>query len=264
MQPILAKSRERHHFDVFQLGTEIIETVQSRRNSEDQMASNDSTTSFHNIMEDKDHSYVSRYFLSTLLLANQSNIEISINNKSSEKPSSWQDINLKLLSTKRHTVAIEDNIGMINNNKSKANDDSKTKSKATQIKSSNQKFNNNKMNVEYKDDCSEDDEPLLKLQTIGKSLKKSSLKRCNDNASSTSTPFMKKKSSLAIIQSVEVIPASLISLNTMAGTSQQAKSQESIHVNLNAVQTLQPIEKVQKRNNDLDSGIFSIDDVSST
>ena len=267
LQPILAKSRERHHFDVFQLGTEIIETVQSRRNSKDQLPSNESSSSdkpsasFHNIMEDKDHSYVSRYFLSTLLLANQSNIEISINNKSSEKPTSWKDLNLKLLSTKRHTVAIEDNIGMIDN-KTKSSD-SKAKSKTTPIKTPAQTTKTNKEDMEYtEDDNDEGNEPFVKLQNIKKSVKKSSLKRVNDNA--TSTPYVKKKSSLATIQSVEIIPASLTPLNIRPSTSQQAKSNEFFHVNLNEVRTLQPIEKVQKINDDLDSGIFSIDDISTS
>lgn len=267
LQPILAKSRERHHFDVFQLGTEIIETVQSRSNSKDQLALNESSsndkpsTSFHNIMENKDHSYVSRYFLSTLLLANQNNIEISINNKSSEKPTSWKDLNLKLLSTKRHTVAIEDNIGMMDN-KIKSSD-SKAKSKTTPIQMPAQTTKTTKEDIEYnEDDNNEDNKPLAKLQNIKKSVKKSSLKRVNDNA--TSTPYVKKKSSLAIIQSVDIIPAPLTPLNIIPSTSQQARSDELLHVNLNEVRTLQPIEKVQKRNDDLDSGFFSIDDISTS
>ncbi|KAL9888429.1 chromosome associated protein H2 isoform 1-T1 [Glossina fuscipes fuscipes] len=125
LRPILAKSRDRHHFDVFQLGTEIIETIQShshsRRDENETLENCDSnyrsssctSTTFMDIMREKDKSYVSRYFLSTLLLVNQNNIELSLKQKSSEKPTDWNDLHMKLKSTKRYTVAIEDNIGLI-------------------------------------------------------------------------------------------------------------------------------------------------------
>ncbi|XP_067643290.1 serine-rich adhesin for platelets isoform X2 [Eurosta solidaginis] len=112
LQPILSKARDRHHFDVFQLGTEIMNELQKPKNSTRQITATSIT--FQDVMTDKDESYVSRYFLSTLLLANQNNIKINVKNKCTEKPSTWDDIKLDLLDTKRHTVAIEDNIGIIN------------------------------------------------------------------------------------------------------------------------------------------------------
>ncbi|XP_020715289.1 uncharacterized protein LOC101453998 isoform X3 [Ceratitis capitata] len=107
LQPILAKARDRHHFDVFKLGTEIINDIQKP-------ITFGTSITFQDVMTKKEESYVSRYFLSTLLLANQNNIKIAVKNKCTDKPSAWSDINLDLLDTKRHTVAIEDNIGIIN------------------------------------------------------------------------------------------------------------------------------------------------------
>uniref|UniRef100_A0A0K8VLJ0 Condensin-2 complex subunit H2 C-terminal domain-containing protein n=2 Tax=Bactrocera latifrons TaxID=174628 RepID=A0A0K8VLJ0_BACLA len=116
LQPILSKARDRHHFDVFQLGTEIMNELQKPEVSKDHIK--DSSITFQDMMANKAESYVSRYFLSTLLLANQNNIKIDVFEKCSEKPSAWSDIKLSLLNTKRHTVAIEDNIGIIYSKKS--------------------------------------------------------------------------------------------------------------------------------------------------
>ncbi|XP_011188054.1 LIM domain-containing protein A isoform X2 [Zeugodacus cucurbitae] len=115
LQPILSKARDRHHFDVFQLGTEIMNELQNPAVPENHIKS--SSTTFQDVMINKDESYVSRYFLSTLLLANQNNIQIDVFEKSSEKPSAWNNIQLNLLDTKRHTVAIEDNIGIVHSKK---------------------------------------------------------------------------------------------------------------------------------------------------
>uniref|UniRef100_A0A1I8MDT7 Condensin-2 complex subunit H2 C-terminal domain-containing protein n=1 Tax=Musca domestica TaxID=7370 RepID=A0A1I8MDT7_MUSDO len=171
LRPILAKSRERHHFDVFQLGTEIIDTIQSTNcDVAKESTSLKPEASFEDIMDNKDRSYVSRYFLSTLLLANQSNVDIMVKNKSSENPSSWSDIKLKLLSTKRHTVAIEDNIGMISaSNKRKSETPvvgeqgpqqlakKKVKTKSRKIESEEEE--------EFDDHDNDEDEPLVKLKT---------------------------------------------------------------------------------------------------
>ncbi|XP_065371224.1 uncharacterized protein Cap-H2 [Calliphora vicina] len=281
LQPILAKSRERHHFDVFKLGSEIIETVQTVTDSNEESAnvskssstsSNRPAASFHDIMDSKDNSYVSRYFLSTLLLANQSNIEISIDNKSSEKPSSWHDIHLKLLSTKRHTVAIEDNIGMIDNKQKASDNKAKLKTKEKPIMGKIQ---------EVVDE--EEDEPLIKLQSSKKATKKSktSLKRNSDNAITsliaekkpkeitTTTPAISRHNELPhLIEDVQIItpPAAVSDINMMPCTSRQAQyiNTALFNVNINKIQTLQPIEKVQKRSDDHDSGIFSIDEMTTS
>ncbi|XP_055850269.1 uncharacterized protein LOC129914873 [Episyrphus balteatus] len=105
LQPILACSRERHHFDVFAIGTEIM--TQFDRND----VCNEKV-SFKNVMEEKDESLISRYFLSMLLLANQGNIRIDVQNKSTDQPSELHDIRLQLLSRKRNIVSLEDNIGL--------------------------------------------------------------------------------------------------------------------------------------------------------
>ncbi|KAI8129161.1 hypothetical protein FF38_12983 [Lucilia cuprina] len=253
LQPILAKSRERHHFDVFKLGTEIIQTVQSTKPAQDDkeetlndIKSKRPVASFQDIMDNKDTSYVSRYFLSTLLLANQSNIEISIENKSSEKPSSWHDIQLKLLSTKRHTVAIEDNIGMIDN-KLKVGDRNDKKDKQ------NTKPEQEKLTNPIDE---EEDEPLIKLQNSKKSPKKTktSLKRASDN-NTTANIALKKPKEIThsrhnelpnLIESVQIIKSPQIKeLNLLPSTSRQSQllNTSTFKVNINNVRTLQPIEK---------------------
>lgn len=289
----MAKSRERHHFDVFKLGTEIIDTVQNKTLTTQEPANEFTSpsippskpeTSFHDIMDNKDQSYVSRYFLSTLLLANQGNIEISINNKSSEKPSSWHDIQLKLLSTKRHTVAIEDNIGMIDNKK-------QTTAAANKDKSSKEKNRNS--TPQFPEDNEEDEEPLIKLQNSTKSPKRS--KNSTKRSSNNNSPIAEKKSKQItfptttettsrhnklpnLIESVQIIkapaPQTATQLTNVMDiimekpcTSQQAQqflTPTVFNVNIDAVKTLKPIEKVQKRSDDYDSGIFSIDDMSTS
>lgn len=116
LQPILSKARDRHHFDVFQLGTEIMNELQKPAFPKKHIKA--SSITFQDMMVNKDESYVSRYFLSTLLLANQNNIKIDVFEKCPEKPSAWSDIKLNLLDTKRHTVTTEDNIGIIHSKKS--------------------------------------------------------------------------------------------------------------------------------------------------
>ncbi|XP_055387607.1 uncharacterized protein LOC129616149 [Condylostylus longicornis] len=108
LKPILAKSKGRHHFDVFDLGTEIMNEFSAKNNN---------TIDFCSVMESKDPSFTSRYFLSMLLLANASNIKLNVKNRNITKPASPEDIEIILLSTKRHVVSVEDNIGMINNKK---------------------------------------------------------------------------------------------------------------------------------------------------
>lgn len=248
--------------------------------------------SFQDIMDDKDKSYVSRYFLSTLLLANQSNVEITIDNKSSENPTSWNDIQLKLLSTKRHTVAIEDNIGMISDKKKvlqKETNDKKAKVKTKDIKPT-------PMEVD-EDEDDDDDEPLIRLQgpatTISNVKSKTATKRTSDTLISTivdkkpkdthlfTTPNSivrpNESSSLVQITNVQILPPlpattihtasssssyELSSILDKPCTSRQAKELQALEVNLNSVRTLQPIEKVPRYSDDYDSGIFSTDELS--
>ena len=72
LQPILAKSRERHHFDVFHIGTEIINDIQKSTKPI-------KSITFENVMNSKDPAYVSRYFLSSLLLVSFYYFEVLYN-----------------------------------------------------------------------------------------------------------------------------------------------------------------------------------------
>lgn len=61
-------------------------------------------TSMESIMDGKDKSHVSRYFLSTLLLVNQANVQLTVPSNGGEHPIDWSDIQLKLISTTRYRV----------------------------------------------------------------------------------------------------------------------------------------------------------------
>lgn len=279
LRPILAKSRERHHFDVFQLGTEIIDTIQTSSNNTKEEGPNLNSTTFDDIMDQKDKSYVSRYFLSTLLLVNQSNVNIVVENKSSEHPSSWPDIKLKLLSTKRHTVAIEDNIGLIDDKKRKQTltptDDNTRKKKIKTAKTTTNAIKEAvDVNGEDEDINDDDDEPLVNLQTTSsRSVKRPAISEVTNVKEkkfkgiipvSTSTPKAPPTNSKEfLILSQQILPP-VSRFMDMPTTSQQAKEIAATQeVNLNNMRVmLQPIEKVPRQSDDYDSGIFSLGEMS--
>lgn len=280
LRPILAKSRERHHFDVFQLGTEIIDTIQTSSNNTKEEDSHLNSTTFDDIMDQKDKSYVSRYFLSTLLLVNQSNVNILVENKSSERPSSWPDIKLKLLSTKRHTVAIEDNIGLIDDKKRKQtltpNDDDNTRKKKIKTAKTTKAIKEAvDVNGEDEDINDDDDEPLVNLQTSSRSVKRPAISEVTNVKekkfkgiilASTSTPKAPPQATNSkefLILSQQILPPDSRFMD-MPTTSQQAKEIAATQeVNLNNMRVmLQPIEKVPRQSDDYDSGIFSLGEIS--
>lgn len=276
----MAKSRERHHFDVFHIGTEIIETIKSEEKTEKIQPV---TATFSDVMDNKDKSYVSRYFLSTLLLANQSNINIKVENKSSEIPSSWSDIKLKLLSTKRHTVAIEDNIGMISNKKrksTKAEEAIEEEDKAKKKKTKHRVDNGDNADS---DSSAEDSEPLVNLQTIIKNTKKSPTKRpvhCKDlnnvvaakkfaagsQLHNSAQPSNNSANSNEILITSQILLPPIDVSHMMPSTSKKAAitQPESYEVNLNNIRMLQPIPKLDRQGDDLDSGIFSVGEMSTS
>lgn len=105
----MSTSRERHHFNVFDIGSEIIECIQKNNNLTNNIESNENCkTSLEAVMDDKDKSHVSRYFLSTLLLVNQSNVKLSVPSTDGEEPVAWKDINMELISIVRHKVDFAD------------------------------------------------------------------------------------------------------------------------------------------------------------
>lgn len=276
LQPILAKSRERHHFDIYKLGTEIIETVQTKTVSTSNTladVSNSSRASFESIMEDKDKSYVSRYFLSTLLLANQNNIEISIQNRSSEKPCAWHDINLKLLSTKRHTVAIEDNIGLIDSKRKAPNENQNPK----KVKNKSEMHRPNESVTDEEDEHEHSLKPQRPEGVLKTAVKRSSEypsipcvgKRKPKEVTLTTTESQ-PMTLPNLVQSVQIVQPPYAASSVDNSTCQpfpkstyqtQPKHPSPFNINHNAIRTLQPIEKVQKMSDDLDSGIFSVDEM---
>ena len=96
LQPVLAHSEKRNHFDVHELGSDIINLFPSENK--------DHEVSFSEVMTDRDQSYTARYFLSLLLLTNTKNVSINVvhpeNNGKRLCPK--DELKIKLLSTQRH------------------------------------------------------------------------------------------------------------------------------------------------------------------
>lgn len=98
---------------MFDIGSEIIECIHRDNNTEKINTSNaqveeNCKTSLEVIMNNKDKSHVSRYFLSTLLLVNQSNVKLSVPSSNGELPIAWKNIKMELISTVRHKVDFAD------------------------------------------------------------------------------------------------------------------------------------------------------------
>ncbi|XP_037952453.1 dentin sialophosphoprotein isoform X2 [Teleopsis dalmanni] len=112
LRPMLAEAHARSTFDVYELGTEIINKIL-------EVESKNRVCTFQDIMEGKDWSYVARYILAALLLINQRNIDIIKDGQAvlEDRVFMSHEISFKLLTTKRHEVAIEDNIGMVGKTK---------------------------------------------------------------------------------------------------------------------------------------------------
>lgn len=67
LRPILAVSMERHHFDIFAIGTDIINTFPK----EDVVKETPPVTTLEDVMADRDPTFLSRYFLSMLQLVSR-------------------------------------------------------------------------------------------------------------------------------------------------------------------------------------------------
>ncbi|XP_053690240.1 uncharacterized protein LOC128738840 [Sabethes cyaneus] len=103
LKPILFQSEQRNHFDIHAYGTEIIESFAPQTDAN----SSASNISFAQIMDNKQQDYTARYFLSMLMLANTNNVQIVTRNQNPNRLTTKEDIELRLLSRKRHHQEME-------------------------------------------------------------------------------------------------------------------------------------------------------------
>lgn len=123
LRPILIESEKRNHFDIHAYGTEIIDSF----GSEESTTTETPKINFAQVMENKQQDFTARYFLSMLMLANTNNVEIVAKNQDPQRLTAKEDIELRLLSRKRHHQEMEsigeripcDNTQSTNGNSSK-------------------------------------------------------------------------------------------------------------------------------------------------
>lgn len=104
LKPILALSEKRNHFDIHAYGTEIINSFGPEVAEE---PSSPQLINFAQVMEQKQEDFTARYFLSMLMLANTNNVEIVARNQDPSRLTQKEDIELRLLSRKRHHQEME-------------------------------------------------------------------------------------------------------------------------------------------------------------
>uniref|UniRef100_A0A1Y9IVR4 Condensin-2 complex subunit H2 C-terminal domain-containing protein n=1 Tax=Anopheles minimus TaxID=112268 RepID=A0A1Y9IVR4_9DIPT len=101
LKPILMESEKRTHFDIHAYGTEIIDTFDPAA-----PLGSESIT-LEKVLKNKPPHSTARFFLSVLMLANTSNIEINNRNQDAHRLSTTGEIDLRLLSRKRHHKELE-------------------------------------------------------------------------------------------------------------------------------------------------------------
>uniref|UniRef100_A0A182MWP6 Condensin-2 complex subunit H2 C-terminal domain-containing protein n=1 Tax=Anopheles culicifacies TaxID=139723 RepID=A0A182MWP6_9DIPT len=101
LKPILMESEKRTHFDIHAYGTEIIDTFDPN------VPLGSESITLEKVLSNKPPHSTARFFLSVLMLANTSNIEINNRNQDPHRLSTTGEIDLRLLSRKRHHKELE-------------------------------------------------------------------------------------------------------------------------------------------------------------
>lgn len=99
LKPILQKARQQGHFEMHEYGTRVLEAFPSTANTAE--------ISFADVMHDKPDDSVARYFLSSLMLVNTGNIELTVLNTDPNKVSEHDELRLKLKSRVRLHESLE-------------------------------------------------------------------------------------------------------------------------------------------------------------
>uniref|UniRef100_A0A182SFH9 Condensin-2 complex subunit H2 C-terminal domain-containing protein n=1 Tax=Anopheles maculatus TaxID=74869 RepID=A0A182SFH9_9DIPT len=101
LKPILIESEKRNHFDIHAYGTEIIETFDPT------VPLGAESITLETVLQNKPPHSTARFFLSVLMLANTNNVQIANKNPDSLRLSAPAEIELRLLSRKRHHQELE-------------------------------------------------------------------------------------------------------------------------------------------------------------
>ncbi|XP_052898477.1 uncharacterized protein LOC128305181 [Anopheles moucheti] len=101
LKPILMESEKRTHFDIHAYGTEIIDTFDPT------VPIGGESITLERVLQNKPPHSTARFFLSVLMLANTNNLEISNRNRDPHRLSATSEIELRLLSRKRHHKELE-------------------------------------------------------------------------------------------------------------------------------------------------------------
>uniref|UniRef100_A0A182P266 Condensin-2 complex subunit H2 C-terminal domain-containing protein n=1 Tax=Anopheles epiroticus TaxID=199890 RepID=A0A182P266_9DIPT len=101
LKPILTESEKRNHFDIHAYGTDIIDTF------DPSVPLGTEAITLEQVLQHKPPHSTARFFLSVLMLANTNNVQICNKNQDPLRLSSTAEIELRLLSRKRHHKELE-------------------------------------------------------------------------------------------------------------------------------------------------------------
>ena len=101
LKPILIESEKRNHFDIHAYGTDIIDTFDPTA------PLGAEAITLERVLEHKPPHSTARFFLSMLMLANTNNVQICNKNPDPLRLSAASEIELRLLSRKRHHKELE-------------------------------------------------------------------------------------------------------------------------------------------------------------
>uniref|UniRef100_A0A240PLJ8 Condensin-2 complex subunit H2 C-terminal domain-containing protein n=1 Tax=Anopheles atroparvus TaxID=41427 RepID=A0A240PLJ8_ANOAO len=110
LKPILIESEKRNHFDIHEYGTQIIDTFDKATAAPGDNLIGDlhrPTITLASVLQNKPAHSTARYFLSMLMLANTNNVEIVNKNRDPLRLSTTDEIELRLISRKRHHQEME-------------------------------------------------------------------------------------------------------------------------------------------------------------
>lgn len=97
LKPILKEAHEKGHFEIHQYGTRVLESFQT----------DDIDVSFADVMQNKPEDSIARYFLSTLMLVNTGNVELTAMNTNPKRVSEPEELKLKLKTRVRQHESLE-------------------------------------------------------------------------------------------------------------------------------------------------------------
>lgn len=97
LKPVLKEAQERGHFEIHEYGSKVLDSFKS----------DGTECSFADVMEDKPRNSIARFFLSTLMLVNTGNIEMTSLNNDPQRITKPEELKLKLKNRTRLHETLE-------------------------------------------------------------------------------------------------------------------------------------------------------------